>query len=154
MSFQSFLEELDRLYEEDTTKAEDVVEEETIDEVTEDPEVEIYDDADDDIIEIEDDTEDEEQAPADAQLVLECSNCGAIIIKAEVDVKVDSETDLANIEDECKYCEEADGYKIIGTFSPCAQDVSDDEDEVAEEGISDVDAPSADTKANNDDEQV
>lgn len=51
-------------------------------------------------------------------LILECSKCGAIVIKDEVDVVVDEESDLVNVEDECEYCEEKEGYKIIGVVAP------------------------------------
>lgn len=52
------------------------------------------------------------------QLILECSKCGAIVIKDEADVVVDEESDLVNVEDECGYCEEKEGYKIIGVVAP------------------------------------
>ena len=62
------------------------------------------------------DEEVEDEAPA--QLVLECSKCGALVIKDEADVKIDSETDLANVEDSCEFCEEANGYKVLGALTP------------------------------------
>jgi hypothetical protein len=52
------------------------------------------------------------------QVILECSKCGALAIKDEADVKVDEESDLANIDEACQYCEEAEGYKIIGVVAP------------------------------------
>ncbi len=61
---------------------------------------------------------DDEPIVEETQLVLECSKCGALVIKAEGDVEVDDGTDLANIEDACAFCEEAEGYKVIGTFTP------------------------------------
>lgn len=91
MNFNNLFEELSRLYEED-----ELVAEETVDEAP-----------------IEEPAADEPK-----QLVLECSKCGALVIKAEDDVEVDDETDLADIEDACAFCEEAEGYKIIGTFIP------------------------------------
>jgi hypothetical protein len=96
------------------------------------------------------------------QLVLECSNCGGIKVVSEADVKVDEETDLANIGDPCQYCEEAEGYKIMGSLAPYdvaeepAEEITDDEDaeievvddEVVEEGLLDVDLPiSVDVRA-------
>ena len=52
------------------------------------------------------------------QLILECSKCGAIVIKDEADIVIDEESDLVNVEDECEYCEEKEGYKIIGVVAP------------------------------------
>lgn len=52
------------------------------------------------------------------QLILECAKCGALVIKDEADVVVDEESDLVNVEDECEYCEEKAGYKIIGVVAP------------------------------------
>lgn len=62
-----------------------------------------------------------EDAPVEAeprQLVLECDKCGAIVVISEDKVVIDEESDLANIEDECKFCEETKGYKIIGSMIP------------------------------------
>ena len=70
----------------------------------------------DDGAESEEEVEVEEEAPK--QLVLECSKCGALILKDETDVQVDEGTDLANVEEECKFCEEAKGYKVVGTLAP------------------------------------
>jgi prolyl-tRNA synthetase len=96
------------------------------------------------------------------QLVLECSKCGGIKVVVEADVKVDEETDLANVGDPCQYCEEVEGYKIIGSLAPYdvaeepAEEITDDEDaevevvedEVVEEGLLDVDLPiSVDVRA-------
>jgi hypothetical protein len=63
------------------------------------------------------------------QLILECSKCGAIVIKDEADVVVDEESDLVNVEDECEYCEEKEGYKIIGVVAPyeAAEEVANEE---------------------------
>lgn len=57
-----------------------------------------------------------EETPA--QLVLECSKCGALVIKGEADVEIDSETDLANVKDTCEFCEETEGYKVLGALAP------------------------------------
>lgn len=84
------------------------------------------------------------------QVIVECSKCGALVIKDEADVIVDEESDLVNVEEECQYCEEADGYKIIGTVAPYVNEeqeadepVEDEiaEDEVVEEGLLDIETP-------------
>ena len=66
--------------------------------------------ADDEEIEIIDDEP--------KQVICECDKCGALVIKAEADIIVDEETDLANVEDECQFCEEAKGFKIVGVVAP------------------------------------
>lgn len=52
------------------------------------------------------------------QVICECDKCGALVIKDEADIVVDEETDLVNVEDECKFCEEKEGYKIVGSVVP------------------------------------
>ena len=64
-------------------------------------------------------TDAEAEVPA-KQLVLECSKCGALVIKAEEDVTVDETTDLANTDEACTACEEAEGFKIVGELLPYA----------------------------------
>lgn len=120
MSFRNFLEELDRLYEADEVNAEaDAVEAED----TEEAEV---------------DTADVEATDEPSQLVLECSKCGGISIKAEAEVEFDDETGLANVGEKCQYCEEAEGYKVIGILMPYAQEEPVDnaaDDEIIEESM-------------------
>lgn len=76
--------------------------------------------AEDDVIEIEDDEVPADEAVSDEpkQIILECSKCGALVIKPEADIIVDEESDLVNVEDNCEFCEEANGFKIIGVVTP------------------------------------
>jgi hypothetical protein len=163
MNFQSILEELDRLYEELPAKeTEQEKESESNVEAVEQEDVEVtteacaksLTEADDEEVVIDDEpiVDDEAEAGAEADeqpveeaasLILECSKCGALVIKAESDVTVDDETDLANITDECQFCEEAAGYTIVGAVAPYestaeadAEEAS-DEGEIIEEGIFD-----------------
>ncbi len=116
MNFQTILEELDRLYEEEHLKTNpekgtEEKEEEVLTEATEEEiEFEVVDD------EQEADEPDTEDAPK--QVVLECANCGGLVIKAEADVTVDEKTDLANMTEACQYCEETAGYAIVGEVVP------------------------------------
>jgi rubrerythrin len=97
----------------------------------------------DDVIEIEDDeiTEEEpvqEEPIADEpkRVVLECSKCGALVIKDEADIVVVEDSDLVNVEDACEYCEEAAGYKTIGTVIPFESETDAvDEDDAVEESV-------------------
>ena len=80
----------------------------------------LKEDTDEDVeIEVEDD-----EAVA-KQVVYECNNCGALVIKDEGE-EVDSE-------EECAYCGEAKGFDAIGTFEAYAEDDTDDTKEVAPE---------------------
>ena len=105
-NFVSVFEELSKLYEADELEQDVVVEDEAVEVADEAP-----------------------VAEGPKQLVLECSKCGAIIVKSEEDVVVDEATDLANVEDECSACEEAAGYKVLGELLPygVAEEVEDDE---------------------------
>lgn len=155
MNFQTILEELDRLYDEPVEKElgdEKVIDEETMEE--EQPEAEALTEAsgDGEAEEVtaeetepagEEPVENTEEDAEESRLVLECANCGAVIIRAEADVKVDAESDLANVEEPCQYCEESAGYAILGVVAPYAAEeavveVVDDEateDEVIEDEI-------------------
>ena len=118
-NFTSIFEELSKLYEED------VRDNEQSEEVTEACTEELIEAAEEEF-EIVDDETPVEDAPIEEpveeieprQLVLECDKCGALVIKAEADVVADEESDLVDVEEECKFCEETKGYKIIGVVSP------------------------------------
>lgn len=148
MNFNSVFEELNKLYEEKPAKEEPKVadseksEEEVAEACTEEgcENKALTEAADEEEIEIVDDEAaveepaEEPVEPIARQLILECVKCGALVIKDEADVVVDEESDLVNAEDECEYCEEKEGYKIIGVVAPYeAIEVVDDEAEVADE---------------------
>jgi hypothetical protein len=138
-NFASIFEELSKLYDEEKTT------EEVQEECTEESCKEELTEAAEDEIEIVDDEIPEEEASVEEpavgeeprQLILECDNCGALIIKDEANVVADEETGLANVEDACEYCEEAKGYKIVGVAIPyeAAEEV---EEEVVEEELSET----------------
>ena len=124
MNFFTVLEELDRIYEADDKQEVEVFAEEPEDAVDEadaqaQPEAEA----------IADEVPADEDEAEPSQLVLKCENCGALAIKAEADVEIDEKTDLANVTESCAFCEEADGYEVIGTFAPYDYvEIVDDED--------------------------
>ena len=162
MNFNSVFEELSSLYEEKVVEEvkpaeedeEAKVEEGCSDEAESCEEAcskSLKEAADEDEIEIVNDevaTEEAEEIdfaeepvePIARQLILECSKCGAIVIKDEADVVVDEESDLVNIEEECQYCEETEGYKIIGVVAPyeVAEDSVEEETVDAEEVVEEV----------------
>jgi hypothetical protein len=152
MNFIETFAELDKLYEEVNNKEVDIEETAAVEEtcnkeaLTEEAdEVEI---PVDDLI-ADEQTSEEPVADEPKQLILECDKCGALIIKDEADVNVDEETDLANVEDECAFCEEKAGYKIIGTVAPyevAEDETAEEADEVVEDDI--VEELEQDTEAN------
>ena len=113
MNFISTFDELNKLYEEKTENVEEACAKEELVEAVEDEEIEIV--------------EDEPK-----QTIIECSKCGALVIVDEVEI--DEESDLVNVKDECKFCEEKEGYKIIGSVVPYeVPEISEEEAEVFEE---------------------
>lgn len=125
MTFISTFDELNKLYEEVDTKTEKQDKKactEELAEAAEDAEVEVV-----------------EEAPAEEpiaeeepkQVICECDKCGALVIMDEADIVVDEESDLVNVKDKCKFCEEKEGYKIVGYMIP--YEAADEEAPQAEE---------------------
>ena len=50
----------------------------------------------------------------DGEVILKCSICGGLISKEPSQVKVDEQTQLANVEEECPYCYNVGGYEVVG----------------------------------------
>ena len=69
-------------------------------------------------IEPEAEPEAESDVEEPRQVICECDKCGALVIKAEADIIIDEESDLVNVEDECQFCDEANGYKIVRVVAP------------------------------------
>jgi hypothetical protein len=144
MNLHSVFEELNKLYESEEEVKEPATE---VDEVAQEPEKEelteaAEEPAEDEIeVAIEDEVasseeEAEEQPVAvedeeEVRLVLECSNCGGLKVMPEAVVKVDEESDLANVEDVCQYCESAEGYRILGAltvYEAAVEEIPEDEE--------------------------
>ena len=87
---------------------------ESLNEAADEEEIEIVDDE----MTTEDIPVEEEPVEEARQLIIECSKCGGLVIKDEADVVVDEESDFVNVDDECEYCEEKAGYKIVGVVAP------------------------------------
>lgn len=72
-------------------------------------------------------------------VVLSCCVCKSMIYKKPEDVKIDEESELVNIEEECPYCYSTEGYEVIGQIAPYetkekeVEEVKEEED-VLEEG--------------------
>ena len=150
MNFISAFDELGKLYESvDIDQLQEDIDEEVVEETEE--------------ATIEEPIEEAEEEVVNKPIVLECIKCGALVIKDESEVTIDEESDLANVGEECAYCEESEGFKAIGTFEPYVVETVDDEaveeaeaaeDEIIEEGIFDrkkKSSKNAAGSANNDD---
>lgn len=120
-NFSGIFEELSRLYEEDEVL------------VTEEPEV------------VEEPAVEEPAAEATGpkQLIIECTKCGSLFVKAEDEVVIDEATDLANVEEACGVCEETEGYKVLGELLPYATEEATEDEEIPmdEEAAEDDDMP-------------
>lgn len=132
MNFQTILEELDRLYEEMPAAEAPVEQEDAV--LEEAAEEDVIEEEADEEIEIVDDEE------VATKLVLECGNCGAVVIKADDEVVVDEETSVANVDEACKFCEAAVGYKVIGTFTPYEDEQEGEEADEAQEEVEEIPA--------------
>lgn len=73
------------------------------------------------IIDIEAETEDELKDSYIGNVILECAVCKTKIYKDPKDVVVDEEEGLANMDEECPYCFNTSGYKVIGQVAPYSE---------------------------------
>jgi hypothetical protein len=149
MNFIDTFDELNKLYEEKSDeklqKIEEACNKEKLAEEAEDEEIEIVNDEETEVV---DDEEVAEEAPVEEpaaeeeskQIIIECSRCGALAIVDEV--VMDEESGFVNINDECKFCEEKDGYKIVGFVAP--YEVAEEEPE--EEPVDEAEATSDDAE--------
>lgn len=107
MNFTNIFEELNRLYEADeTAEAEELVADSTIEEEAEET------------VDVTETEEAEPEADEPKKIALECSKCGAIVIKEETDLVIDEKTDLVNVDEACTFCGETAGFTIMGVITP------------------------------------
>lgn len=70
------------------------------------------------------------------KVVCECPVCHSFIFKDVADIDIDKETELANVSDDCPYCCEVGGFKIVGIVSEYnaedAEEAKEDEAEAEE----------------------
>ena len=131
MNLHSVFEELDKLYE----FVEEPAEEEEATELSTEvagEETGLTEDANESVDEEEasevEQNDEEEVTEQPVSVVLECSKCGGVIIKAEADVEINDEAELANMAEPCQYCEETAGYVVLGALAPYG--VADEEPEI------------------------
>lgn len=127
MNFINALAELDKLYE--SIDVENIKEEELVDVEEGCQKKDLKEEVEEDVEEeIEEAEVAEEEAPAEKQVVFECANCGALVIKSEE----------ADPEEECSFCGEAAGYKAIGAFEPYEEAEEEAPEEDAEEEVIEI----------------
>lgn len=66
-------------------------------------------------------TEEELQDSYIGKVILDCVICQSKIYKDPSEVTINEEGDLANIGEECPYCQSSDGYKVIGEVAPYSE---------------------------------
>lgn len=73
----------------------------------------------------------------EGKVILDCNVCHSKLYKDKADIKIDEETNLANIEMECPYCYSHEGFKIIGEVAPFAECLDSDKsvDESLKEAV-------------------
>ena len=77
--------------------------------------------SEDDVIDIIDDEAEDEEELEDSyvgKVVLDCHVCHSKIYKDPEEVVVDKDDEFANVDEECPYCYNVGGFKIIGQIEP------------------------------------
>ena len=100
------------------------------------------------IIDPEAESEEDLQDSYMDKVILECEVCHSLIYKNKDEIKIDDESQLANIDEECPYCFSTNGYKIVGQVAPFKEE-SDKEDIEVE-----VDGEDVDIKSEEDNEDL
>lgn len=103
------------------------------------------------IIDIDAETEEDLKDSYIGNVILECAVCKTKLYKNPKDVVIDDEEGLANVEDECPYCFNTAGYKVIGQVAPYSETEvkSNEEDTEAE-----VDGDEVEVDVKDEDEEV
>lgn len=100
------------------------------------------------IIDPEAESEEDLQDSYMDKVILECEVCHSLIYKDKDEIKIDDESQLVNIDEECPYCFSTNGYKIVGQVAPFKEESEDDDVEV------EVDGEDVDIESEEDDEDL
>ncbi len=92
-------------------------------------------DIDDEIIVYDADAENEEdlQDSYEGKVILQCDVCKSHFFKEPKNVVIEEGNDLANVGEECCYCHNDMGYKVVGVVAPYKTEEAKEESEVKEE---------------------
>lgn len=86
------------------------------------------------IIDPEAESEEDIQDSYMGKAILECEVCHSLIYKNKDEIKIDDESQLANIDEECPYCFSTNGYKIVGQVEPFEEESEEDAVDVEVDG--------------------
>ena len=100
------------------------------------------------IIDPEAESEEDIQDSYMGKAILECEVCHSLIYKGKDEIKIDDESQLANIDEECPYCFSTNGYKIVGQVEPFKEESEEDDIDV------EVDGEDVDIKSEENDEDL
>lgn len=81
------------------------------------------------IIDPDAETEDELKQSYVGDVIFKCPICQSMIYKKPEDVNIDEDQGLANIEEECPYCQTAGGFEIVGQVSEYCPECEHHDDE-------------------------
>ena len=86
-------------------------------------------------------TEEELQKDYIGKAILQCEICQSMIYKNPDEVVIDEETELANVDEVCPFCQSEDGFKVIGEIKEfrddeeCEEKHEEEEAEESEEPV-------------------
>ena len=137
---EKYLQEAFKAFDEIDTLNEDVFDisiNDGLDKAKEFEEEPVWDDREEEII-IDPLAETEEDLQKDyvGKAILQCEICQSMVYKDPSEVVIDEESELANLEDICPFCQSQDGFKVIGEIKEFCDDEECEEEhkeEVAEE---------------------
>ena len=89
-------------------------------------------------------TEEELEKDYIGKAILQCEICQSMIYKNPDEVIIDEETELANIDEACPFCQSEDGFKVIGEIKEFCDDEECEEkheEEEAEESEEEFEEP-------------
>ena len=102
------------------------------------------------VIDLDAETEEDFQDSYVGKVILDCCVCHSKLYKDKADVKIDEESQLANVGEDCPYCYTPDGFKIVGEvakYNENDEDIDDNEETVVtEEPVKDEDNEDTDDK--------
>lgn len=107
------------------------------------------------IIDPEAESEEDIQDSYMGKAILECEVCHSLIYKGKDEIKIDDESQLANIDEECPYCFSTNGYKIVGQVEPFKEESEEDDIDIEVDGDDvEVKVDSDEDEKDNDEEGI
>lgn len=82
--------------------------------------------------------EDELQDSYVGKVILQCEVCNSMIYKDPEDVIIDETSEIVNSDEECPYCANIEGYKVVGQVAPFSNEEPTEETEESTEEETEV----------------